>query len=279
METGEGMKIVTLAENTSVSEEFKNEHGLSLYIETETHKLLFDVGASGLFAENAKKLGVDLCEVDTLVISHGHYDHGGGLETFLKINDKAAIYINGQAFENHYSKRADGEAYIGLDQELFSNPRFIFLAADFVIDDALCIFSNVQGERCCSTANADLLMEKDGLRMADDFCHEQNLIIRERNQVVLVAGCAHKGVVNILDHMASNYDMQPTVVIGGFHLYNRARKKPEAKELIEEIGNELKKTATIYYTCHCTGKEPYQILKMMLGEQVNYLATGSRVII
>lgn len=271
------MKIITLAENTSVSEAFRNEHGLSLYIETETHKLLFDVGASSLFAENAEKLGVDLSEVDVLVISHGHHDHGGGLKTFMEINDKAVIYINGKAFENHFSKRANSEVYIGLDQELFANPRFVFLEQDFVIDDELCIFTNVQGERCRSTANADLLMEKDGQRQADDFCHEQNLIIREKNQLVLVAGCAHKGIVNILDHMALNYDMQPTTVIGGFHLYNRSRKKSESKELIESIGNELLMTESRYYTCHCTGEEPYQMLKTMLGDQVNYLATGSQV--
>jgi len=125
------MKIITLAENTSVSEAFRSEHGLSLYIETETHKLLFDVGASSLFAENAEKLGIDLSEVDVLVISHGHYDHGGGLKKFLELNDKAAIYINRKAFENHYSKRDQGEAYIGLDQELFFNNRFVFLDEDF----------------------------------------------------------------------------------------------------------------------------------------------------
>ncbi len=271
------MKIITLAENTSISDAFKNEHGLSFYIETETHKLLFDVGASSLFAENAKKLGVDLSQVDTLIISHGHYDHGGGLKKFLEINDQAVIYINAKAFENHYSKREQGETYIGLDQELFPNSRFVFLEQDFVIDDELCIFANVKGNRCRSTANADLLMEKDGQRSADDFGHEQNLIIREKNQLVLVAGCAHRGIVNILDHMALNYDLQPTVVIGGFHLYNRSRKKPEAQALIEEIGNELKKTRAIYYTGHCTGAEPYQMLKTMLGDQVNYLATGSQV--
>lgn len=271
------MKIVTLAENTSISDAFQNEHGLSFYIETETHKLLFDVGASSLFAENAEKLGVNLSQVDTLIISHGHYDHGGGLKKFLEINDQAAIYINGKAFENHFSKRNNGESYIGLDQDLFTNPRFVFLEQDFVIDDELCIFSNVQGERCCATANADLLMEKDGQRMADDFGHEQNLIIREKNQLVLVAGCAHRGIINILDHMALNYDLQPTVVIGGFHLYNRSRKKSESKELIESIGNELLGSESRYYTCHCTGEEPYQMLKTMLGDQVNYLATGSQV--
>lgn len=272
------MKILTLAENTSVSEDFKNEHGLSLYIETERHQLLFDVGASGLFAKNAEKLGINLSEVDTLVISHGHYDHGGGLKTFLEINDQAIIYLNRKAFESHYSSRANGEkAYIGLDQELFTNKRFVFIDDDFVIDDELCIFSNVQGDKYQSTGNADLLMEREGLPVRDDFGHEQNLIIRDRDQVVLLAGCAHRGIVNILDHMSLNYDMFPNSVIGGFHLYNCFREKSEKKELIETIGNELLNTRAVFYTCHCTGEEPYQQLKAMLGDRMHYLATGSRV--
>jgi 7,8-dihydropterin-6-yl-methyl-4-(beta-D-ribofuranosyl)aminobenzene 5'-phosphate synthase len=272
------VKIVTLAENTSVSQAYGNEHGLSLHIETETHRLLFDVGASSLFAENGEKLGIDLAEVDLLVISHGHYDHGGGLKKFLEINDKASIYINRSAFENHYSNRGNGKkTYIGLDQELFSNKRLVFLEDDCTIDDALFIFSNVQGDRYQSTANADLLMEKDGQYLPDDFSHEQNLIIREENQVVLLVGCAHRGIVNILDHMAVNYDIQLTTVIGGFHLYNRSRKKSEAKELIESIADEISKRRAVYFTCHCTGQEPYQLLKTRLGDRINYLSAGSMV--
>ncbi|MDD3306772.1 MAG: MBL fold metallo-hydrolase [Acetobacterium sp.] len=270
------MKIVTLAENTSVSEAFKNEHGLSLYIESETHKLLFDVGASGLFVENAEKMGIDLSQVGTLVISHGHYDHGGGLKNFMEINDKASIYINARAFENHYSNRVNGEkAYIGLDQELRGNPRLVFLQDDCVLDDALCIFSNVQGTRYQPSGNQDLLMEKEEIEVCDDFCHEQNLIIREKDQVVLLIGCAHHGIVNILDHMASNYDLDPNHVIGGFHLYNRSRKISENHQTIEAIGKELLKIQASYHTCHCTGVEPYHRLKAMMGDRIDYLATGS----
>jgi mRNA degradation ribonuclease J1/J2 len=72
------MIIKTLVENTALSKNFGSEHGLSLYIEANSHKILFDVGASELFLENAKKLNVDISEVDYLIISHGHYDHGGG---------------------------------------------------------------------------------------------------------------------------------------------------------------------------------------------------------
>lgn len=111
------MIIKTLVENTSISEKLGGEHGLSLYIETKKHKLLFDTGASALFAENARKMKVDLSEVDLAVISHGHYDHGGGLKAFVNINSKAKIYLNQKSFEKYYSNRSNGEkVYIGLDE-------------------------------------------------------------------------------------------------------------------------------------------------------------------
>ena len=82
------MKLWTLVENTSCNENLKNEHGLSFYIETQNHKILFDFGQSDIFLENANKMGIDLSKVDIAILSHGHYDHGGGLKTFMKINEK-----------------------------------------------------------------------------------------------------------------------------------------------------------------------------------------------
>ena len=120
------MIIKALAENTSVSEEYRAEHGLSIYIETGNHKLLFDTGRGGLFLENAEKMGVDLSKVDTAVISHGHYDHGGGLPYFLEINQTAKIYIHKKAFGDYYSSRPDGTAYIGLDKNFKDHPQIIF---------------------------------------------------------------------------------------------------------------------------------------------------------
>ena len=148
------MIVKVLSENTASSEKFGCEHGLSLYIETDTNKILFDTGASGLFAENAKKLGVDLTKVNLSVLSHGHYDHGGGLKTFLSINSIAKIYVQKRAFEKHYANRPGGiKEYIGLDESLLPNERFVFCGERFTIDEELELFSGVKAERLVPSGN------------------------------------------------------------------------------------------------------------------------------
>ena len=97
------MKITALVENRS-SCDLTPVHGLSLYIETERHKLLFDLGPDGTLLKNAEKRGIDLGQVDAAVISHGHFDHGGALAAFLKVNHTAKVYIQRRAFEKHFSK-------------------------------------------------------------------------------------------------------------------------------------------------------------------------------
>lgn len=274
------MIIKTLVENISTSDDLKSEHGLSLYIETKHHKLLFDTGASALFAENARKMEIDLAKVDIVVISHGHYDHGGGLKAFLEINHKAKIYFNKMAFGDYYSNRPDGEKkYIGIDKTLLPNERFVFVEGRLVVDEELELFSDINGTRLIPSGNQDLFMKDGESFKEDEFSHEQNLIIREKGNVVLVAGCAHHGIVNILEHFHKDKNSQPSHVIGGFHLYSRAADQYENPSVIAEIGSYLLSTGAMYYTCHCTGIKAYERLKLMMGDHVNYLSTGSQLII
>ena len=114
------MRVCVLMENTRSSPVYCAEHGLSLYLETGGHKVLFDAGQSGAFAENAQKMGVDLAAVDAAVLSHGHYDHGGGLRAFLAVNDHAPVYCSRYAFDEH--RNAAGKD-IGLDPALAASPR------------------------------------------------------------------------------------------------------------------------------------------------------------
>ncbi len=272
------MIIKTLVDDISNSESFGGEHGLSLYIETERHKILFDTGSSGLFAENAKKMGVDLSKVDLVIISHGHYDHCGGLKTFLGLNSNAKIYISKMALDEFYSDRPNGEKkYIGLDKTLLSCNRFIFVEEKLVIDEELELFSNVKGNRMCPSANDHLLVKIGETYVHDDFAHEQNLIIKENNKIVLIVGCAHKGIINILEHFKISKKSNPSHVIGGFHLFNHSSGVYEDSNVISEIGSYLLGTKAKFYTCHCTGITAYEELKQIMGDNVFYLSTGNEI--
>ena len=130
------MKIVTLMENTACREDLCCEHGLSLYMETENRRILFDAGQSAAFADNARKLGVDLETVDFAVLSHGHYDHGGGLGKFLEINRTAPVYVSSHAFEPHYSQNG----YIGLDLSMQNSGQIRYVSF---------VWTEVQNRQVC----------------------------------------------------------------------------------------------------------------------------------
>lgn len=268
------MRIVSLVDNVSNNKALGFEHGLSLYIETAKHKLLFDLGASSLFVDNALKLGVDLKAIDTVILSHGHYDHGGGLQAFLYENSKAVIYIKKEAFGDYYSERVSGTEYVGLDKSLSQNSRIVFVDNDMVLDDELKLFSgvNIIDERF--SPNKKLKVRIGTKYFEDDFAHEQNLIINSDGVKALVAGCAHNGITNIIRKFIEIEGADPDYVISGFHLSNPSGGKNENETVIYRVGNSINKHNTKYYTCHCTGIEPYKKLKEILNNIVEYFAAG-----
>ena len=127
------MKIVTLVENTCGYEGCIAEHGLSIYIETEKHKLLLDTGQTDAVVKNAEVMGVDLSLVDTVILSHGHYDHSGGILPFSQINHTAQIIMQRKATEPHFN----GERYIGIDKAILDLPNVRLIDGDVQLDDEL----------------------------------------------------------------------------------------------------------------------------------------------
>lgn len=273
------MYIKTLVENTSISKDFGSEHGLSLYIETKKHKLLLDVGASELFLQNAKKLDVNVADVDFLVISHGHYDHGGGLKTFLKENTKGEVFLQRPAFGKHYAIRSNDKLnFIGLDEDLKQNKQIVLTSDRFFINNGIQVFSNIVQKEPRPKSNSGLFTEHKGQVVDDTFAHEQNLVIEEDGKTLLVTGCAHNGIVNILEHFHSVKGRMPNYVIGGFHLSSRSGGNEES-DMIDRIGKYLMSTKAKYYTCHCTGIEAYERLKSAMGDKIDYLSVGSEITI
>ncbi len=263
------MKLTVLMENTTCNAALCAEHGLSLYIETAQHTILFDTGRSAGFAENAAAMGVDLSAVDFAVLSHGHYDHGGGLACFLQQNDHAPVYISQHAFSPCYH---GSDRYIGLDPALRENPRFIPVQDELRIDETIALTSNNERARVQPLDSAGLCVQQGEEYLPDQFLHEQYLSIREGDKTILISGCSHKGILSI---MAWH---NPDVLVGGFHFMNEDVTSGENATL-DHAAAQLLAYPTTYYTCHCTGQEQYRYLKGFLGEKLHYLATGSVITI
>lgn len=257
------MRIVTLAENTSCRAGLPCEHGLSLFVETAGKHILFDAGQTDLYANNADTLGVDLSRVDLAVLSHGHYDHSGGMGSFLRRNASAPIYISPHAFEPHFN--AAGKD-IGADPALTRSGRLIRVDQPMDIAENLTLYPASCLPCPYPVESWGLETERDGLRMADDFRHEQYLLVRLEGKRILFSGCSHKGILNIVDHF------RPDILIGGFHL-----SKQTDTAILTRVAQQLSLYPTVYCTGHCTGQTQYDHMKRILGPQLLPLSTGTEL--
>jgi 7,8-dihydropterin-6-yl-methyl-4-(beta-D-ribofuranosyl)aminobenzene 5'-phosphate synthase len=269
------MKIIVLSENTVSRNDLESEHGLSFYIETSSHKILFDTGASEIFYRNALKMGINIENVDIVVLSHGHYDHGGGIKKFLEVNKVAKVYMREGAFNPNYSQRENNLVYIGLDKSIENNDRIVYTSNNYIIDDSLELFSGVKDRELFSQANSAMKIIKNDIIEEDKFSHEQNLIIEENGKNVLFCGCAHCGIINIMNKYHYEKMDDPVYVFGGFHLYNPSSGKTECEDMIDKVGYKLRNTNTVFFTCHCTGNKAYSILKNILKDNIHYISAGN----
>ena len=258
------MKIYTLMENTACDAALACEHGLSLYIEAAGKRILFDAGQTGAFADNAEKMGIDLSQVDVCILSHGHYDHGGGLKRFLEVNDHAPIYVSRHAFGDYYNGE---EKYIGLDWELLSEERITFVRDNLTLSDQLSLHACTGFPQPYYTDAYGMQVKRKDTLEVDDFRHEMYLLIREGERRIIVSGCSHRGVMNIKTWFA------PDVFIGGFHLMKLDPEKEATR--LKFTAMELLKKDTVYYTGHCTGDAQYDALKAHMGERLHRLSAGA----
>ena len=268
------MKIITLVENSCGHEKCIAEHGLSLYIETERHILLLDAGQTDAVVKNAEVLGIDLSEIDTVILSHGHYDHSGGILPFSQINHTAQIFMQNAAAEPHYN----GERYIGIDRAIIDLPNVRLIDGDLRLDDELFLFSGITGRRCYPQGNRKLSRIENGVQIPDDFAHEQCIVISQNGKHWLLSGCAHNGILNILDRYKEIFRDMPDYVITGFHMMKKdGEHTDEEKAVIMQTAQELAKMKTVFYSGHCTGIPAFEIMKGIMGDQLIALHSGEAV--
>lgn len=256
------MKLYTLIENTGHEPGLACEHGLSLYIEACGKKILFDAGKTGAFADNAKRMGVDLSGVELAVLSHGHSDHSGGFLRFFYENNSAPVYLQKSALEDQYGSQGD---YIGLSAELKESDRLRLVGDTCRIGEGLTLICGSSISESHPIDNAGLTVCKNGAYYPDTFEHEQYLLIQENGKRILLSGCSHRGILNIAEHF------KPDVLVGGFHFFKQLPDSP----MVTSAAQKLLNLPTVYYTGHCTGEEQYKTMKKIMADRVDYLSTGT----
>lgn len=268
------MKIIVLMEDTAGNPLCAHEHGFSLYIETAKHKLLMDTGASEKTMGNARQLGADIAGADMLVLSHGHYDHAGGMLAFRKWNNKARIYMQRKALLDYYH----GERYIGIDKKIGELSGIELLDGGIEVDSEISIFTGITGRKFWPQSNIGLSLREQGENRQDEFEHEQCLVIRGE-KTILVSGCAHNGILNILDRYEEIYGGCPDIVISGFHMMKKTAYSGQEADVIYKTAVELEKRNTVFYTGHCTGQEAIDIMRPVMKDKLVQLSCGMEIAI
>lgn len=270
------VKIITLIEN-SVKEKslLHSEHGLSFYIQANNLNLLFDTGQSGSFVENADKLNVDLKRIDYVILSHGHYDHTGGFERFVKEKGNSFQLIVGEKFfNNKYKYDGIKHTYIGnsFDEKYLKENKISkkYINEDtFNISDNIFIASNFNKKTGFEKIKDRFLIKLNDNYEKDDFSDEIVLAVKLQQGLLVVLGCSHVGIINILENLTERTGMPIYGVIGGTHLV-----EADDFRLNETIKYLREKDIKLIGVSHCTGEKATEKLKDNFKDRFLEVNTG-----
>ena len=276
------MKATVLIENTAPEGSgLAFEPGLSVYIEYNGKKILLDAGISGDFADNAKKLGVDLSKVELGVLSHGHFDHADGLRTFFPVNDKVTVLHRRSADGPYFSLMRETPYFIGIHRDVWNNYRDRFAEVEGIVPLCEGAWLLPDGEVDPEfTGRATDLVYKLGEDnfIPDDFRHEQSLVFETPRGLAVFNSCSHSGIVNIVRGVQKMLPGKKVyAVVGGFHMFGKktANGMNCTEEYVYKVADTLKELGVEeIYTGHCTGLPALALLKERFGEGCHGLTSG-----
>jgi 7,8-dihydropterin-6-yl-methyl-4-(beta-D-ribofuranosyl)aminobenzene 5'-phosphate synthase len=267
-------KITILVDNHA-GDGLSAEHGLSLWIEAEGLHILFDTGQGMAFESNARSLGVNLDEIDVLVLSHGHYDHTGGIAQVLQRARRANVYCHPGVMQPRYAIREGTAKSIQMPHESISAieklpaQRLHWVSQTLLFSERIGVTGAIPRETSFESTGEPFYLDPEG-RRADPIEDDLALWIQTDDGVIVCAGCSHAGLVNTLNHVQCLSNGQRIrAVIGGFHLLNAERER-----LDQTVAALRLFEPDIVIPCHCTGNLATDTLRKSLSERVLPGAAG-----
>jgi 7,8-dihydropterin-6-yl-methyl-4-(beta-D-ribofuranosyl)aminobenzene 5'-phosphate synthase len=271
--------ITTLSENTAGMGDFLGEWGLSVLIETDTANILLDTGTTISAVYNADSLGIDFPKVDKIVLSHGHYDHTGGLREVLKrMKKEVEIVAHPDVWQTKYSRRkGKPDKYIGIpfQREELENlgARFELTKKPVKISDNIWTTGEVPMVTDYETIDPFLFIKQDSEFQPDPVLDDQAVIVKTEQGLVVILGCAHRGMINTIYHAQKITGItEIKAVIGGSHLIGATDERLfQSIAALRELG--VQKVGL----CHCTDLPVISVLAQEFGENFIFNKAGTRL--
>jgi len=265
------MRATVLVDNIG-NDLVKGEWGLSILIENQDEKIILDMGSTNLFVQNAKKMGINLDDIDYGVLSHAHYDHADGMKYFFDLNKSSKVYLQNSCKNGCFYKKWFFRKYIGIEKNILKKytDRISFVSGDFKLNKGVYLISHKTKDLDKIGKLENMYIKTKDKFIPDSFAHEQSLVFDTPDGLVIFNSCSHGGADNIINEVAADFPGKKIkAIVGGFHLYKKSEKA------VREISQKIKATGVEQiYTGHCTGENQFNIMKDELGDMVHQLKVG-----
>lgn len=276
-----GWKLTTLIENHKDKEEkYECEHGFSILIESTdqegSSRLLMDTGQSGLFYDNAVKMGISLKALDALFISHAHYDHAGGVKRMLDEVPVEKMYVGTDFFQEKYYEKKDGTLKdIGIafsKQDVEKNGTKVCEIQENMkrVLPGVTVYQDFEPVTEYEIPNLHFFVKKEEKYQRDNFTDEIVLALDTADGIIVIAGCSHPGIINILKTIEKRSGKKIRGIIGGTHLV-----EADEKRLKKTIADLKEMNIDFIAVSHCTGEENLEKIKEVFGEKFVFNCTGN----